>query len=103
LNQPEYGVTFRPDGANVAFLLIHGFCAAPDEVASLGQFLAEKGISSYTVRIAGHETSPEDLSKKSRQDWFKSVSDGLDVVKLWNPKHLFVAGFSMDSSTSSVM
>jgi carboxylesterase len=95
LNPPECGVTLRPDDANVAFLLIHGFCAAPDEVSSLGQFLAEKGISSYAVRIAGHETSPEDLSKKSRLDWFKSVSDGLDVVKSWNPKHLFVAGFSM--------
>lgn len=95
MNQPEYGVTLRPDGASVAFLLVHGFCAAPNEVASLGQFLAEKGISSYAVRIVGHETSPEDLSKTFRQEWYKSVSNGLEEVKSWNPKHLFVAGFSM--------
>ncbi|MHA1587403.1 MAG: alpha/beta hydrolase, partial [Candidatus Thorarchaeota archaeon] len=85
MNQPEHGVTLRPDGASVAFLLVHGFCAAPNEVASLGQFLAEKGISSYAVRIAGHETSSEDLSKTFRQEWYKSVSDGLDKVKSWNP------------------
>ncbi len=95
MNQPEYGVILRPEGASVAFLLVHGFCAAPNEVASLGQFLAEKGISSYAVRIAGHETSPEDLSKTLRQDWYKSVSVGLDEVKSWNTEHLFVAGFSM--------
>ena len=95
MKQPEYGVTLRPDSASVAFLLIHGFCAAPNEVASLGQFLAERDISSYAVRIAGHGTSPEDLLTKTRLDWFRSVSDGLDVVKSWNPKHLFVAGFSM--------
>ena len=95
MSQPERGVALRPDGANVAFLLVHGFCAAPDEIASLGQFLAEKGISSYAVRIAGHETSPEDLSKKSRHDWLKTASDGFDVVKSWNPRHLFIAGFSM--------
>lgn len=95
MNQPESGTTLRPDGASVAFLLVHGFCAARNEVASLGQFLAEKGMSSYAVRIAGHETSPEDLAKTIRQDWYKSVSDGLNEVKSWNPEHLFVAGFSM--------
>ncbi|MHA1290886.1 MAG: alpha/beta hydrolase, partial [Candidatus Thorarchaeota archaeon] len=57
------GVETRPEGANVAFLLVHGFCAAPNELATLGQFLEERNIASFAVQIAGHGTTPEDLKK----------------------------------------
>ena len=43
------GVETRPEGANVAFLLVHGFCAAPNELATLGQFLEERNIASFAV------------------------------------------------------
>ncbi|MDF1539601.1 MAG: alpha/beta fold hydrolase [Candidatus Thorarchaeota archaeon] len=89
------GIVRRPDGANVAFLLIHGFGADVDELASLGEELENRGIASFAVRVAGHGTTPEDLSTKTWQDLYDSVLAGLKLVKSWNPSHLFIAGLSM--------
>ena len=89
------GVSRQASGASVAFLLIHGFCADADEVASLGEFLENLSISSFAVRLAGHGTTPEALLVTSRQDWYKSVDRGLDRVISWGPKHVFVAGLSL--------
>jgi carboxylesterase len=89
------GITHRPDGANTAFLLIHGFGAAPDEMASLGTHLAENRIASFSVRLAGHETTPEDWAISTYQDWYNSAYEGLELVKSWKPKSLFVSGLSM--------
>ena len=85
----------RPEAANIAFLLIHGFSAAPDEVTTLGEFLEEQGIASFAVRLAGHATSPEDLAHTTREEWYSSAIRGLDVVRSWKPKLLLVAGLSM--------
>jgi len=89
------GIIRRPDGANVAFLLIHGFGADVDELASLGEELEFSGIASFAVRVAGHGTTPEDLSTKSWSDLYDSVLKGLDLVKSWKPSHLYIAGLSM--------
>ena len=45
------GVATRPEGASIAFLLIHGFCAAPDELATLGKYLEDEGVASFAVQI----------------------------------------------------
>ncbi|MHA1134990.1 MAG: alpha/beta hydrolase [Candidatus Thorarchaeota archaeon] len=97
------GVETRPEGANVAFLLVHGFCAAPNELATLGQFLEERNIASFAVQIAGHGTTPEDLKKTTWKDWYTSVEEGLNHVKSWNPEYLFVAGISMGSALSTLL
>lgn len=89
------GIVRRPKRATSAFLLIHGFAAAPDEMGTLVTFLEENGIASYALPVAGHGTTPEDLAKTTRSDWYHSAEEGLTKVKSWNPKHLFVAGFSM--------
>ncbi len=52
------GVETRPEGANDAFLLVHGFCAAPNELQTLGRFLEERSIASFAVQLAGHGTTP---------------------------------------------
>jgi carboxylesterase len=93
----------RPEGANIAFLLIHGFASAPDEVATLGEFLEEQGIASFAVRVAGHATSPEDLAQTTRDDWYSSAVNGLEVVKSWKPDLLFVAGLSMGGVLSLML
>jgi carboxylesterase len=97
------GIETRPEGASLAFLLIHGFCAAPDELATLSQFLEGLGIASFAVQLAGHGTTPEDLKKTHWEDWYDSALEGLDVVKSWNPIHLFVAGFSMGGALSILL
>ncbi|MFQ5834169.1 MAG: alpha/beta hydrolase [Candidatus Thorarchaeota archaeon] len=97
------GVKLGPEGANVAFLLVHGFGAAPDEVTPLGEFLAEHGVASYAVRIAGHGTTPEDLSETTWHNWYDSVVAGFEIVKSWNPNHLFVAGLSMGGALALML
>lgn len=97
------GVTTRPEGASVAFLLVHGFCAAPNEMATLGAYLDKLGIASFAVQITGHGTLPENLRSTSWMDWFSSVQLGLEEVKSWNMKHVFVAGLSMGGALSLML
>jgi carboxylesterase len=88
------GVESRPEGATAAFLLIHGFCAAPDEVRTLGEYLAERNIASFAVQVAGHNTNPEDLKATTWHDWLQSVQDGLQHVRSWAPERLLICGLS---------
>lgn len=97
------GVSTRPEGATVAFLLVHGFCASSDELATLGKYLSDEGYASFAVQLAGHGTTPEDLKTTSWQDWYVSVQRGLEVVRSWNPKFLFVAGISMGGALSTML
>ena len=97
------GVETRVEGANVAFLLVHGFCAAPDELETLREFLENRKIESFSVQVAGHGTTPEDLKKTTWKDWYSSVEEGLKLVKSWNPKYLFVAGLSMGGALSTLL
>ena len=97
------GVITRPAGATVAFLLVHGFCASSDELATLGKYLADEGHASFAVQLAGHGTTPEELKATSWQDWYESVRIGFEVVRSWNPKFLFVAGISMGGTLSTLL
>lgn len=89
------GVKRQPRGANIDFLLIRGFAPAPDEVATFGEFLEEQNTVSFAARVKGHATSPEDLSQTTREEWYSSTVDGLQIVRSWDPKLLLVAGLSM--------
>lgn len=97
------GIVRRPDEATSAFLLIHGFAAAPDEVGTLGTFLERNDVASLAIRLAGHATSPEELAKTNWQDWYSSVKRGLAEIKSWQAEHIFVAGFSMGGLLSIIL
>ena len=97
------GVTTRPDGANVAFLLVHGLAASSDELATLGQYLSEKGYASFAVQLAGHGTTPEDFETTTWRDWYESAKRGLDIVRSWNLNHVFVVGLSMGGLLSILL
>lgn len=97
------GIETRVEGANVAFLLVHGFCAAPNELETLRGFLENRKIASFSVQVAGHGTSPEDLKRTTWKNWYSSVEDGLNLVKSWEPKFLFVAGISMGGALSILL
>jgi carboxylesterase len=97
------GVITRPDGANCAILLVHGFAASSDELATLGQYLAEKGYASFAVQLAGHGTTPENFKTTSWQDWYESARKGLEVVKSWKPDFTFIAGLSMGGLLSILL
>ncbi|MHA1909231.1 MAG: alpha/beta hydrolase [Candidatus Thorarchaeota archaeon] len=97
------GIIRKPDGADVAFLLIHGFSADVDELASLGEELEKRDIASFAVRVAGHGTTPEDLATKKQQDFYSSVKGGLDLVKSWNTNKVFIAGLSMGGALTLLL
>jgi carboxylesterase len=97
------GVITRPEGASVAFLLIHGLAASSDEVATLGQYLADKGYASYAVQLAGHGTTPEEFKATSWQDWLESAQRALELVRSWKPQYLFVGGISMGGLLSVML
>lgn len=70
----------RPPGAKSAALLVHGFTGSPWEMRLLGEELAAAGVASLAVRLPGHGTSPEDLAKKTWQEWYDSVQQGYKLL-----------------------
>jgi len=97
------GVTTQPEGASIAFLLVHGFCAAPDEVTPLGEYLAKMNIASFAIEIVGHAGSNVDIRETTWQDWFSCVKHGYDLVKSWGTKYVLVAGLSMGGAASALL
>ncbi|RLI58171.1 MAG: hypothetical protein DRO87_04545 [Candidatus Thorarchaeota archaeon] len=100
---PVRGVETRPEGATAAFLLVHGFCAAPNEVRTLGEYLSALGIASFAVELAGHNSSVEDLKKTTWKDWYNSVERGLEYVRTWNTEKVLVAGISLGGVLSIIL
>ncbi len=79
----------KADGPKV--LLIHGFTASPTELYPIGKYLNSKGYDVYSVLLAGHGTSPEDLQTKKWSDWWKSVRKMFQKTADFD----YVIGFSM--------
>lgn len=74
-------------------LLVHGYMAAPAEVRHLAEYLGRCGFRVYVVRLAGHGTTPEDLSEKTWRDWALSVETGYGIISSLC-RHVVVGGFS---------
>jgi esterase/lipase len=66
--------------SRTGILLIHGYMAAPEEVRPLAEFLHERGYTVYAPRLRGHGTSPEDLARRSWEDWLQSVERGYLIL-----------------------
>lgn len=82
----------RP-GSIAGVLLVHGLMAAPEELRQWADFLYSKNYSVYVVRVAGHGTSPHDLSKRVLQEWFDSVDKGYEILKKCCD-NIVIGGFS---------
>ncbi len=74
-------------------LLLHGYMAAPLEMAELARYLNQRGYWVYVPRIRGHGTSPEDLAVRSVDDWRQSVDAGYELLA-GACKRIFLCGFS---------
>ena len=68
---------FRFDAGPIGVLLVHGFTGCPASMRPMGEWLAERGISSVGPRLAGHGTSWNDLETTTWQDWEREAEDGL--------------------------
>ncbi len=74
-------------------VLVHGYLAAPMEVAGLAQHLNRKGFWVYVPRLKGHGTSPEDLAVAKYTDWVDDVDAGYVIMRNLCPR-VVVGGFS---------
>jgi len=76
-----------------AIVLVHGFSATPREMRPLGEALLDRGFTALGVRLPGHGTSPEDLSRRSCDEWVTTVGAALEMLALRSPK-VYAAGLS---------
>jgi carboxylesterase len=81
-------------GNRIGCLLIHGYTGAPKEMRWMGEYLGNLGYTVLGLRLAGHATQPEDMSRMRWQDWVTSVEDGYYMLKGWVDQ-VFVVGLSM--------
>jgi esterase/lipase/1-acyl-sn-glycerol-3-phosphate acyltransferase len=77
----------------IGVVLVHGFLAAPRELAELAAYLEKLGLWIVVVRLKGHGTSPDDLAMRTGDDWRESVDSGYAALKMVCKKVVMV-GFS---------
>ena len=96
LKVPEVGAPFVLSGKTdrLGVVLSHGYLATPREVQELAQALNATGATVFGVRLAGHGTSPEDLSKVRWQAWRRSYARAYAAAAA-RCERVVVAGFSM--------
>jgi carboxylesterase len=82
-------------GNAVGCLLLHGFMAAPPEVAWLGQYLAEHHhYTVYVPRLTGHGIDPAMMARLRWQDWYAHALDGYHLLRQ-QCERVYVIGHSM--------
>jgi carboxylesterase len=89
-------------GNRTGCLLVHGFTGAPKEMRWMGEYLADKGFSVLGVRLAGHATRPEDMSRSNWTDWTVSVEDGFNLLR-GAADRIHIIGLSMGGVLSLLM
>ena len=84
------------NNADTVAILIHGFTGTPYDMRELADFLFENGADVMVVRLAGHGSHIEDLSRASYHDWYSSVREVVDRVPA--AKRIFLIGYSFGSN-----
>ena len=78
-------------------LLIHGYTGTSREMLPLARYLSEHNISSYGILLPGHGSTPRELKKTTKEDWYKAAEDALIRMKK-EYKTVYIAGFSIGSA-----
>jgi carboxylesterase len=81
-------------GGDTGCLLIHGFTGTPKEMRGIGEYLSNQGHTCLGVRLAGHATRIEDMTRMQWQDWLASVEDGYHFLRGMTSR-TFIIGLSM--------
>lgn len=76
-------------------LLIHGFTGSPLELKPLVDHFRGIGYSLYVPLLAGHGTTPEEMRRTNRFDWFQSVEEGYEQLLQAGNQVIYAAGLSM--------
>src|SRR5690606_12823385 len=80
-----------------ACLLLHGLTSTPYEVREIGLTLHEAGYTVQAIRLPGHGTRPEDLTRISWTDWTRAVLAARDELAR-SYRHIFAIGSSLGGS-----
>ncbi len=87
-------IGFESRQGKTGILLLHGLTGTPGEVEPLGNYLAQKGISTLAPWLKGHGTDPKDLAQTTWRDWAESVHEAYEEI-LKRCSKVFVGGLSM--------
>jgi carboxylesterase len=88
------GEPFFFPGNEIGCLLVHGFTGAPAEMRPLGEYLAEKGLTVLGIRLFGHATSIDDMTRSRWQDWAANLEDGWHLIS-GAAERIYLIGLSM--------
>ncbi|MCF9045583.1 alpha/beta hydrolase [Acinetobacter nectaris] len=88
--------SFLLEGNRTGILLIHGLTGTPNEMRGLARKFNQQGYTVYSVQLAGHCGTVEDLVETSWKDWYASVCAGAKKLKQYTDE-IFVGGLSMGS------
>ena len=78
-------------------LLIHGYTGTSREMLPLARYLSEHNISSYGILLPGHGSTPRELKKTTKEDWYKAAEDALIRMKKEH-QTVYITGFSIGSA-----
>ncbi len=92
------GEPFLLQGGREGVLLVHGFTGFPRDMRPLGEHLNQQGLTALGVRLAGHGTHVDDLTRTHWRDWYRSVLDGYGLLRGLCSK-VWVMGLSMGGDT----
>jgi len=93
---------YFPSSGKVACLLVHGFTSTPYDVRACGKYLSDHGIAAQGVLVAGHGTTPEDLSKTNVDDWLRSVKESYYDLKKKHPI-VYALGISLGGNFLTIL
>jgi len=77
-----------------AVLLVHGLTGTPAEMRAIANQLAKDGFSVMCPLLSGHCGSVGELKRSKWQDWYGSIEQAFEALKLEYPR-VYVAGLSM--------
>lgn len=85
-------VLFNPE-YTTGVVLSHGYKSSPSEIRALAEYLHERKMNIYGVRLQGHGTVSEDMRDSTWEEWYDSFNRGFAALSQVSKK-IFVAGFS---------
>lgn len=83
-NKTNSGIVDRSEfirGGRVGVLLIHGLGGTPIEMRFVARALAQAGHTVYTMQLAGHCGTPEELRTSTWREWYGSVEAAHDRLR----------------------
>jgi len=93
-NEENFPFWLEPETpAHACVVLVHGFSATPREMRPLANTLLAHGFATLGVRLPGHGTTPEDLSRRSYREWVATVRAALEIAGTRAPR-VYAAGLS---------